>query len=349
MRRMTDYLTQLAQELGASPFPKVAAFRSDAGNAKGVVIGLRDNFLVTAGPANIGNNRQIALAVRAHRLLSPEQLLEAVKELPACKTFTGRKKIVLQDNAVVVRWPYALKKPAAADVRALVDEIVAKMKLYAAPFNGRCEDCDAVAVTDITLKKGTPGYHCAACQQRAAAEQARAAEEYAQRDANYLVAGLAGAAAAVLAAVLWGVVVALIDDDPGKWHPKLHCVGAVWIGIAVSLAFFKVAGKISRTGQGLAIGMTFLGKMLADAIYTTIIVGKVLGMAWNWPLQKQVFAHFWSFKLASGMHIFVFAADILLSFVILGLPWSKMPSFKPEFEPLGLNLAPARSPAPASF
>ncbi len=340
---MADYLSELAQELGASPFPKVAAFRSDLGDAKGVVIGLREGFLVTAGPANIGEVRQIAVAVRAQRLLSPDQLLAAVKELPACKSFTNKKKVALQDNAVMLRWPYSLKKPAAAEVRALVDEILGKMKLYAAPFNGRCEDCDAVAVTEITLKKGTPGYHCPACQQRAAAEQARAAEEYARRDANYVVAGIAGGGAAVLAAVLWGVVIALIDGDPGKWHPKLHCVGAVWVGIAVSLAFFKTAGKITRFGQGFAIVLTFVGKMLADAVYTAILVGQVLGVAWSWPLQKQVLLNFWSFKLADGMHIFVFGMDILLSFVILGLPWSKLPNFKPEFEPLGLNLSPARS------
>ncbi len=346
---MADYLAQLAQELGATPFPKVKAFRSEVGNGKGVVIGSRDNFLVTAGPVNIGQSHQVAIAVRAQRLLAPDQLLQTVKELPSCKsTLTCRKKVLLQDNAVMVCWPYSLKKPAAAEVRALVDEVIAKMKLHAAPFNGRCEDCDTVAVAEITLKNGTPGFHCPACQERAKEEQGRAAEEYARRDVNYVVAGLAGVVAAVIAAVAWGVLVALIDSDPGKWHPKLHCAGAVWLGIAVSLAFFKSAGKITRFGQGFAIVLTFLGKMLADGIYTGILVAKVLETSWSWPLQKNVFLHFWSFKLASGMHIFVFAMDILLSFVILGLPWSKMPNFKSEFEPLGLALPPARSQAQAS-
>src|SRR5258706_314397 len=77
----------------------------------------------------------------------------------------------------------------------------------ALPFSGKCEDCNSTAVSDVTLVNGIPGYHCAACQSRVVVEKERAAEEYKNRPANYLLGIPAAIAMATVAGTVWGLFV----------------------------------------------------------------------------------------------------------------------------------------------
>src|SRR5688572_13148625 len=113
---MASYLEELSQAVGVPAYPGAKPFRGDLVSGEGAVIGVRNGYLVCIGPGNLGSEPGIFVAVRARELNQPDQVLSAVKALPACKGRLNSKKPSLQENAVVLFWPYPLKKPAATDV-----------------------------------------------------------------------------------------------------------------------------------------------------------------------------------------------------------------------------------------
>ena len=157
MQGMSGYLDQMAQSFAAPAYPNAVLFRGDTVKSKGAVVGVRDGFIVFAGPATVGQNKGVFIGIRTRKINQPESALKAVKELAGVKSFVGRKTVTLKEDAILVFCPYVLKKPAPAELCDLLQQMLMCLQPYAAGFDGKCEDCGTATVREIVLRNGTPG------------------------------------------------------------------------------------------------------------------------------------------------------------------------------------------------
>src|SRR5258708_6378579 len=264
-----SYLTQLGEAMGFSVLPNAKTFKNDYQDGKGIVLGRREGFLVAVGLVSAGRSRTLGVLVRYRRGTPKEAIENALKALPTFKGFAGRKTLKVSEDGLVGGWPYALKKPTPAAVLAFVDEIVSPLRGLALPLGGKCEDCNGVGVSDVTLVDGIPGYHCAACQSRITVEKERAAEEYKNRPANYLLGVPAAIAMAATAGTAWGLFVSWAEAGSDSWSPKLHIVAGFFVAALVAWALFKAAGKVTRVGQTIAILLAIGAKFWGDVLFYT--------------------------------------------------------------------------------
>jgi len=344
-----SYLDELGKQMGFSVLPNARTFNSDYQHGKGIVLGRQDGYLVAVGLIATGNNKSLGVLVR-YRSGSPREAIETtLKDLPVFKGFAGRKTLKVTNGGVAAAWPYAFKKPTIESVLAFVDEILSHIRGVALPFSGKCEDCNSHDVADVTLMSGIPGYHCLSCQSRMTAEKMRAAEEYQNRPANYLLGVPVGILAAAVAGTAWGLLISALEAGTNSWTPKLHAIIAIGVGGLVAWTMFKVMGKITLVGQGIAIFLTLAGKFWGDALFYTldVLYGRGAHISVNllsWTARDfQVFKtclnlvlhHFWVFKLYGFERKLVLAGDLAFAFCLPWFPWGKIPKFVPTFESVG--------------
>jgi hypothetical protein len=328
------YLAQLAQQLGCTYVPKCTTFKDDTtSNQKGAVIGVRKGYLVALALTRAGRNASFAIMVRFPTAAAVPQLQEAIKSKPGFSSFFKKKWVKFADNnRLTVSWIYAMTKPKLEEVVALLDTLVDEVSRYAPAFNGKCEDCGSTETRETTLMNGVPGYHCAACQMRIAADKRREAEEYQAKDANYAAGIMAGIVAAAVAGTAWGEVVAWIEIDSGKWYPYLHAAVTFLIGMFVCWALFKAMGKRDRAGQVAAVLLTLAGKWWGDALYYSHFWAHLRGIPFSAALVTNTLKHFFVFKFASGLHVVVFLCDLGFSAMMPWTPWGRLPKFEPVFQ-----------------
>lgn len=345
----TSYLAQLGEALGFSVLPNATTFKNDYQQGKGVVLGLREGYLVAVGLVSAGKSTTLGVLVRYGRGTPKEAIESALKALPTFKSFTGRKTLKVSEDGLVVGWPYAIRKPTPDAVLAFVDEILSPLRGLALPFSGKCEDCSSASVSDVTLVNGIPGYHCASCQLRFAAEKERAAEEYKNRPANYMLGVPAAIAMAALAGTAWGFFVSWAEAGSDSWSPKLHIVAGFFVSGLVAWVMFKAAGKVTRVGQAIAIVLAIAGKFWGDSLFYTfdLLIGWHTNVGLNvlsWTQHDfQVFKsflnfvlhRFWAFKLYGFDRKFVLLFDLVWALGIPWFPWGKLPKFIPNFESAG--------------
>ena len=343
-----SYLNDLATHTGFSVLPKATTFKTDYERGKGIVLGLRDGYLIALGLASQGRQTTLKVLIR-FRKGSPREAIEStLKSLDSFRSFTGRKNLKVQDDSLVVSWPYVFKKPAAEAVLAFVNEVVVTLKGLALPIFGKCEDCNASEVDEVTLVNGIPGYHCESCRNRFVVEKQRAAEEYKDRQANYVLGVPAGVLAAAATGTAWGLLISGMEAGSNSWTPKLHAIAAFGVGAATAWVLIKTTGKVTRIAQAIAILLTLLGKFWGDSLFFTfdLLIGRNAHVSMNplaWSMRDyHVFAaylnfvvrHFWEIKL-DGAGKIVLGGDLLCAFCIPWLPWAKMPKFVSTFESAG--------------
>ena len=327
------YMSQLAQQLGCVYVPKCTTFKEHyQHNLKGAVFGVRKGYLLALACTQVGRAGGFAVLVRYPKSTAGPRIQEALKNRPGFSSFFGKKIVKAAENGVTITWTFSLRKTKLQDLVGLVDAVIEEVSKYAPAFAGKCEDCGVAEAREIILMNGVPGYHCSACQMRVAAEKQREADEYKARDANYVVGLAAGLVAAAVAGSAWGWLIGLMEGDSGKWSPKLHAIMAVLVSIPICWLMFKAIGKRDRVGQALAIVLTLAAKWWGDAIYFTHVTMHAEHLAFSWQLVGQVVQHFFDYKLYDGWHIFVSAADVVLSFAIPWMPWAVLPKFMPVFQ-----------------
>jgi len=354
-----SYLMQLGQELGFTVLPGAETFKNNYQQGKGIALGLRQGYLVAVGLVSAGRSTSLALMVRFRRGSPKEAIESTLKSLSPFKSFTARRALKVSEDGLLVVWPYAFKKPEPQAVVAFIAEILSTIRALALPFSGKCEDCNNTEISEVTLVNRIPGYHCAACQTRFVAEKKQAAEEYNSRPANYFAGIPVAVAVAAVTGTAWGLLASVLEAGTGKWEPKLHiCVG---FGIAslIAVSLFKAMGKVTRTGQVLAILFTILAKFWGDALYFTfdVLSGPKFHVGTNflnWKPDEHlmfrailvvVLRRFWLLKLFDFWGKFVFAADLAWAISIPWLPWGKIPNFTPTFERVG----PLRESVPPQY
>jgi len=181
------------------------------------------------------------------------------------------------------------------------------------------------------------------------ADKKREQEEYEDRPANYVLGIPVGIVAAISGGTVWGLGISAMEAGANNWTPKLHFIIAFGIGVLVGWAMFKVIGKITRVGQGIAILLTLLGKFWGDALFYTFDVMyrrgahislNVLGWTSRDFRMFQIFLnfvvqHFWVFKLNGFEGKMVLLGDLVLASAIPWVPWGRVPKFIPTFESVG--------------
>lgn len=341
------YLTKLGQHTGYSVLPNARTFKTNYRRSKGIVLGLKDGYLVTVGLISSRNHKALNILVR-YRVGSPKDAIETtLKGLPAFKGLAARKVKVSEDS-LLVTWTYAFRRPSPDAVEKSIDEVITNIKGLALPFSGKCEECNSSDAGEVTLVNGVPGYHCEGCRSRTIAEKEREAEEYRNRPANYVVGVPVATLVAVITGTAWGLIISAMEAGSKTWTPKLHAIVGLVIGGAVSWTFFKVLGKVNRAGQAIAIVLTLLGKFWGDTLFYTfsLLIARDVNISTNplsWsPTDFRVFmAHlhfvlprFWEFKLDDYGKVVLFG-DLFCAGSVAWMPWAKVPKFIPNYESAG--------------
>jgi uncharacterized protein YbaA (DUF1428 family) len=328
-----NYLTELSLRAGLQHFPPLATFKTDNQSSKGTGLGMRGGFPVAVALVSVGNNRSVAAMVCYRKQADVRQLEVALKDLPEFKGFAIRKTIKVQNDQVVFSWPYALKKPSSESIVALLDSVIVVVQQFVPAHDGKCDDCRSATVSSVTLVNSIPGFHCTGCQARLSEAKEREAAEYASRSVQYPQGILFGTAAALVFAMLWALLLNLIEFGSNTWYPKLHIAVSVIASMFVGWAFFKGAGKVNLPGQLLAIVLTLVGKFGGDAFF----YARVLADQWHLPLSSHVVAyaitHFWALKLTfyGGWSIVLLLSDLGFAAAIPWMPWGKIPKYQPTF------------------
>lgn len=339
----SEYLAEVAAALGLKVVPWAETFKSDSQASKGTAIGLHRGYLVAVALVKAGNARSVGIMIRYPRLADISSLQKDLKEQPELRSFTSKKPLKVASDGLTAGWSYALKKPKVPELAAFVDALISTVSRYTPAFDGRCEECHANPTRDIVLFNRIPGFHCSTCQQRIAAANERAAEEYAQRDANYPTAFVTAVLAAAVAGAAWGGFLGAIDAGSKEWNPIFHALGAAWIGFAVCYLMKKSVERLTRTSQVIAIVTTLAGKFWADTLYFAIVIGHRQAM----PLKQilpRIAPHILALKTSSAWGIFILLADISLSVALPWTPWGRLPKFEAVFQPVSPAL-PESNPA----
>jgi len=345
-----SYLTELSLGAGLQYFPTLATFKTNTQSSKGAGLGTRAGFPAAIGLISVGhNNKSVAAMVCYRSQADVNQLETALKDLPDFKGFAVRKTIKVQNDKVVFSWPYVLKKPSSESVVTLLDSVIGVIRQFVPAHDGKCDDCRTANVSSVTLINNIPGFHCTVCQARFSEAKEREAGEYAKKRSRLLKGILFGTGAGLAFALAWAALLSWIEIGSNTWYPQLHLAGSVLVSMFIAWAFFKGAGKISRTGQALAIVLTLLGKFSGDAFFYTLL----LADQWHVrPPSPQVLfvaiTHFWKLKLTmyGGWSIVLLLSDIGFAAAIPWMPWGKIPKFKPTFVTvLGDRLVPNEAEA----
>ena len=325
------YLIELSAQSGIQFFPTLNAFKTEQQSSKGTALGIRSGFPLAIGLISGHNIRHVTVMIRFRRQGDVSHLTSALKELPEFKTFVGRKTLKITNDGVIFSWPYTLKKPSTQSVVALIDLVIAVIQQFVPAHDGKCDDCQAVGVSTITLVNNIPGFHCEGCQARLAETKAREERDYAQKSARYLPGFLAGIGAAILAGLVWGLLISWIELGTDSWYPKLHICASALVPGFVGLMFFKAAQKVDRVGQVMAMVLALSGKFLGDALYYSKAVAAYLHSAVSPHIVAMVVKHFWQLKLEHAWGIVLLLADLGFVLCIPWMPGSKIPKFKPTF------------------
>ncbi len=313
-----SYLSEIAALTGLQAYPKQGPF----GDKAGAVIGEREGYLVSIGPSKTDNRSAIAVAIR-YPEVSDAKLVEA--EIRAAHDKSEGKLVAVE--ATLLHWifPYTFKKPAAQEVVAGADALIATLKKVAPGYTGYCELCKSSRVSEILLLNQTPGYYCESCQQKLHTDLAATAQNYEQIPANYPNALVLGVGAALLGSIAWGGVAYAIN--------RIFLIGAIGIGFLVTIAIIKGMGRTNRAAQVMSVILTLASVLLGDAVFFTLLIMRETESPFSMELVQAVLANFWQLESESGGGIptLIFA----LAGAGYALYHARKPAFKAQFERLG--------------
>jgi hypothetical protein len=326
------YMTELADSLALPLYLKQSTF----GSKDGVVLGVRDGFLVAAGPGkNDEGKAAIKIMVRYKAIEDVSALQQAVDKSENLKMLSKNRQVVVGEDFLLWTWQYSLSKPKASFVADFVHQLLAEIKLFVSPPEDKCELCPT-ASREVVLYNGVPGHYCNSCQSQAGHQAGEAAREYSELETNLPMGILFGAGAALAGALVWGGVAYTIN--------YIFAYGAIGIGWLVGLAIFKGAGKITWPGRIAAALLTLASIMLGDIFFYSLLMAKEFQVPLSMEVVSAAFGVFQEIEFTSEGGLFS------IIFALVGAGYAiytfKPPAFEASFETLGTpEYTPARGAA----
>jgi hypothetical protein len=325
-------------------------FYNDSGplNSKqGVLIGVRNGFFISTG--EVGQSSKIGVIARFKGCADRKALLAALKQNPAMKKmYTIWNAQVTTPHTVLWTFgkPMRFKKE---DFAGAIEGFAQTVAQFVTPFDvAKCESCSA-SVQQLVLANGYPTTMCAACQSKAEQENQAERKQYEATDSNLVKAFVYGLPAAILGGGLWALG-AYWDYDKGTYHPKFHIALAILIGLLVAYAIKRGVGRINIAACVLASVLTAAGKIVADILFYSLI----LGQEQNVPLSKELLqwtaVNLWQLKWSFSP--FVAVMDGLAVLAAAAICWGMRPKFALTFKTYPMPrsaLKPASVAAKAGF
>lgn len=312
-----NYLQEVAALTGLTHYPNQGPF----GQKEGALIGARDGYLVAIGPAKTESGSAIGILI-CYPAAPDAKAIET--EIKAAKPKEGKHGGVT-DSGVQWLLHYTFKKPKAQEVVEATDALITTLKKVAPGYNGTCQMCKSARVSEILLMNSVPGYYCDSCQQQMHSELANTAQNYEQIQANFPNALALGLVAALIGSALWGGLAYAIN--------RIFLVGAIGIGVVVTMAVIKGMGKTNLAAQVMAAVLTVGSVLLGDALFFVLVIMKETGAAFSTELVSAVLQNFVQLETDSGGGW----ATILFALVGAGyaIYQGRKPQFKAQFERLG--------------
>src|SRR5437868_11246557 len=259
------YWGKVAELTGLLHCPKEGPY----GQGDGAVMGVRNGYIVAIGPAKDGKVSSVKVMVRFPKNLTSPPIKAALGNSPALATAlqvasVGEKELknvsVLADG-VIWAFKYSFGKPKAEKIAAVAIAMVDALKGVVPDFQGKCEECRSVGVSEVLLKNKLPVFYCSGCQFKAQAESQEVLRQYEAQESNLFLGLIYGCVAAALGAIAWGGVAVLAN--------RIFLWGGVLIGYMVAWAVIKGMGRINLAGQ-IAIGVLTVASVIAgDFFYYT--------------------------------------------------------------------------------
>lgn len=252
-----------------------------------------------------------------------EQLLRMpdLSSLPGWKGRAAAVNVRLEPSTLLWQYPFSFRRPKTEEIQGWVDRLLQRLPEVIKPFSGQCEECGTSGVQRYVLLEGVPAYLCASCQQRLASEGDMAHRRYEQKEANYPLGVLYGAAGAAIGGVVWAFLVISTKH--------IYAIVAIGISALASFAYAKGAGKIDAAGRGIAALLTMAGVAFGDILCYAYAVHAA---------HPEV-----PFRIDIGWRIFLrvltaspgeLAGEIIFGLVGVGYVFSylKKPKLKPKIE-----------------
>jgi uncharacterized Zn finger protein (UPF0148 family) len=293
------------------------------------LIGRRDGYITVIGPSEIGpgqatNSKQrvIRVFVRFEPTVSAGRLESAIK--PCRQSFRGDELKLEYGNSgtefaelydetaeapadplpdyFVWIWHYHGSKPAPDYVAALLDASISALKKIALPLREQCEVCGVIAVSEITLRNGRPGYYCSPCQQK---EMNRLNEEESEQEArprNRQRGLVYGLVSALLLAIGGAYLASFLK---GAWPIVVAYFGSGLLPFVVYDAIRK-GGRTDDRVVGLTMWIVFLDVAIANVGYYMFVALRVTELPLGGELMRSAFQlflqePFWHLIVLIGM------------------------------------------------
>ncbi len=324
------WMTELSNLTGLAHYPKQGPF----GQKAGALIGERDGYLLTIGPAVEGRQSSIRLMLHYPEMQLSEAFRASVNQsLENAPTFPDSerkaiKKMQVGADFFLWQWNYSFGKPKAEKVAALATAMVDAAKQVAPRFAGKCEICKSSATSEFLLRNAVPGYYCSGCQEKLRAEGDAADQAYDALPTNLPNGLLFGSLAAIAGGIAWGLVAYFLN--------YIFLWGAILIGMMVCWAVFKGIGKINTAGKVAAFLLTVASVIFGDAIFYTLALARQEKIPISLELLKEILANIVSIETTGSNIISVAFALIGAGIVIYQ---KRKPKFTPEFQRLGAPAA----------
>lgn len=245
-------------------------------------------FLVRFRKGTLNHPPDVALG----ELLADAPLLEAVGQ----KKFSSgeRKAAVVSDDRLLLFWDFTFKGPSAEKVAAVARRLVAWTGEHAQAPSGGCDLCATQSGATLCTLDGDPLLVCSTCSGRIEAENQDKLREWDAVEPAPVPGLLAGVAAAVAMALLWGGL--------AFWTNHIYALLAIGVGVVVAWSIRLAMRKVTLVGKVAAVVLTLASVMAGDFFFFLLSLGKEVGEPLSLGLAGKLAPHFFSieFSEASG-------------------------------------------------
>ncbi len=289
-------VASLAQSLKLNTLQKGGPFPSPT------AIGTMEGFPVAAAWTKVGAQNAVAILVRfkagslrtdaaslTEQIASSPDLLAALSKPKL--SGAERRSIKIDEDTLRMDLPWSFKAPAPETVAAALRALHGTLSKSASPVGTACESCNGSS-GELYCVDGMPRSICAGCRERDGAEGRRQAELYAAQSSNPLIGTVAGVAACLVMAILWGGVAYSVE--------RIFLYGAILMGLAIAWSVNRGMGKVNLYGRVLAIALTLCSVLLGDYLFVLLSTAREWGESISLEMARLVAAEFPAMEFAGG-------------------------------------------------
>ena len=255
------------------------------------LIGHRDEYIIALGPYEESGYRRSTRNVRIFMRFKPVVTETLRGALTKCAEEHDKENLLLEtgncehdfawdigeepesealhSDYLICNWRYSRSRPSPDRVSGFLDCCLTELKKIAPPLTRKCVMCDQTAISEISLRNGTPGYYCDSCKDR---EFRRLDKEFIKHQTMEIDYGraIAYGVVAVLATSIAGAYLGALLHKKPLW-PLLVCFASGLLVIPVAMAVKEGARRIDDKVAGMLLSM-IVGQVAIGTILFYIFV-----------------------------------------------------------------------------